>query len=1111
MVPLALKVIAVPKLSRSVQSTKSADYFVRQVKPESFGGNGMITKKPLSLATRCLLLLGFGVLPLVLAHAQTAAATLSGSVTDQNGAVVPGVNVTVLNTDTSLERQGTTNDEGYFAIPLLPPGRYVITARRDGFMVVQLAQVILNVGDQKSVQIKLTVGDVNETVNVSGEAPLISESPAVNTIIDRRLVGNLPLNGRSFNTLFELTPGVVLFNGNAQTGGVERDNFSINGQRADANYTTVDGVSANVGANLFAAPGQNESGSVMARNVQGGTSNLVSIDALQEFKIQTSSYAPEFGRTPGGQISIVTRSGTEKFSGTLFEYFRNDVLDANDWFNNANHLPKSPLRQNDFGGVLGGPLYFPHFGEGGRLFQRGRGKTFFFFSYEGLRLVQPTTSILDVPSLSVRQLAPASIKPFLSAFPLPNGPATSGGFATLAASYSVPSVLNATSIRIDHSASGKLSLFGRYNHAPSNTLTRNQGSLNFVFNTKQETDTITLGATLVSSAQMSNEFRVNYSDTRGASDFTQDSFGGGSPLPESALPFQYVPGKSTFVLILGGNQARFNFGQNNDNFQRQFNVIDNVSLLHGAHSLKFGVDYRRLLPIIGSPDYLMGVFFNAAAGPNDSPTPGTALSGITSFVQVGNLTAESFPAFTNFSLYGQDTWHPKQRLSLTYGIRWELNPPPTQGHGEPPFVVTGLENLRTVTLAPRGTQLYATTYGNFAPRFGISYQLSQRSGRETMLRAGVGIFYDLGYGSIAQAFTGIPYSKNVVLFAVPFPLSPDQSAPPSRTFSPPYSLIRGADPDLKLPRIYQLNLTLEQSLGANQKISAAYVAAVGRSLLRQEVIRTSILNPTFTELDITRNTGRSDYNALQLQFVRRLSRRFQALASYTWSKSLDNSSGDSLFSVASELIPPDVDRGPSDFDVRHAFSAAVSYDLPTISRSGAGRVLLDHWSLDLIARARSGLPVNVLAGFPSPRVLGAVGARPDLVPGVPLYLHDSAVAEETRINRSAFTTATIPKDATGTFLRQGTLGRNALRGFGASQLDLTFRREFGITERARLQFRAELFNIFNHPNFGKPVPTLSSGTFGVATQMLGRSLGGLSPLYQIGGPRSIQFALRLSF
>src|SRR4029453_6871554 len=242
----------------------------------------------------------------------------------------------------------------------------------------------------------MTLGDTLETLTVEAGAPLVNtESGAVSTVIDRTFVENLPLNGRSFQTLIALTPGVVL----TTATFAEQGQFSVNGQRPDANYFTVDGVSANFGVTGYIAMVETASGAAPAVSASGGTNSLVSVDAMEEFRIQTSSFAPEFGRTPGGQISIVTRSGTNAFHGTLSEYFRNDVLDARDWFVNFNSLAKPAERANDFGGVLGGPVR--------------KDKTFFFFSYEGLRLRQPSTQQTVVPDNQSRQLAPATMRPYL--------------------------------------------------------------------------------------------------------------------------------------------------------------------------------------------------------------------------------------------------------------------------------------------------------------------------------------------------------------------------------------------------------------------------------------------------------------------------------------------------------------------------------------------------------------------------------------------------------------------------------------------------------------------------------------------------------------------------
>src|SRR5215510_6601580 len=289
----------------------------------------MTRRNPLLFALRALLLVALCSLQFAATYAQSANATLSGTVADANGAVVPGTTVTATNVATTLKRQTVTNGEGFFTLPLLPPGTYTLRAEHEGFAQVLVENVVLNVGDQKTLQIKLKTGDVKEVVNVTAETPLINESPAVATIVDRQFVENMPLNGRSFQTLFRLTPGTVL---TKTAEAKEQGQFSVNGQRGDTNYFTIDGVSANISVSTGGGIGQANSGSLPGLSASGGTNSLVSVDALQEFKIQTSTYAPEFGRTPGGQISIVTRSGTNQFHGTLFDYFRNDVLDANDWF-----------------------------------------------------------------------------------------------------------------------------------------------------------------------------------------------------------------------------------------------------------------------------------------------------------------------------------------------------------------------------------------------------------------------------------------------------------------------------------------------------------------------------------------------------------------------------------------------------------------------------------------------------------------------------------------------------------------------------------------------------------------------------------------------------------
>jgi hypothetical protein len=348
----------------------------------------------------------------------------------------------------------------------------------------------------------------------------------------------------------------------------------------------------------------------------------------------------------------------------------------------------------------------------------------------------------------------------------------------------------------------------------------------------------------------------------------------------------------------------------------------------------------------------------------------------------------------------------------------------------------------------------------------------------------------------------------------PFPLSPDNADPPAITLNPPVSVIFVADPHLQLPRSYQWNIALEQPLGSRQSLSLTYVGATGRDLLR--VTHLSDVNPNFSNVVLTDNSATSDYNALQLKFQRPLSRGVEALVSYTFSHSIDNASTDAFTSstfgtyinTPSSLANPNIDRGDSDFDIRHSFTAGVTYNLPAPGAQKVTHAILGDWSLDGFILARSAPPVDIVAGvFFADGI--ALSPRPNVNPGIPLVLYGSQYAGGKIFNNAAFTAPPIGQ--------QGDFGRNVLRGFGAWQADLAFQRQFHVTEKLGLRFRAEFFNIFNHPNFGSPNNTLTSPLFGQSTQTLASSLGsggangGFNPLYQIGGPRSIQLALKLQF
>ncbi len=1044
----------------------------------------MTRQRPFSLiAVIVFLLTAFCLLPT--AFSQTATATLSGTVVDQNGAVVPNADITVENIGTALKRETTTNDEGYFTVPLLPPATYSVTAQRTGFMVTRLETVVLNVGDQKALIIQLKTGDVKETVVVTGEAPLINESPAVATIVDRQFVGNLPLNGRSFQSLITLTPGIVPVPSVTNvTGG-----FSVNGQRSSANAFTVDGVSANFSADALSIPGPHTSGNLPGLTASGTTQSLVSVDALQEFKVETSTYSAEYGRQPGGQISILTRSGTNHFHGSLFDYVRNDAFDANDWFGNANRQPKAKERQNDFGGTFSGPVLLPGY--------NGRNRTNFFFSYEGLRLRLPRFALTNVPTLALRQQAAAGVQPILNAFPKPNGRDLGNGFAEFVASYSDPSSLNATSLRIDHTLNNKLTLFGRYNQAPSESNER-RASYNLANVTSQrlKAKTLTIGVTALFSSRTNNEFRANYSENASTISISQDNFGEAIPSPRTVLiPTQYdsptaqgaalfsIPGFTTDFAVV-------NFVDNRSR-QRLFNLVDNFSHQIGAHNLRFGVDWRRLTPTWEVNAYQLVAYFFAPESVLNASPDGVALSAL----------VPTQPIYSNFSAYAQDKWSVSRRLTVHAGIRWEVNPPPGEANGNLSPAVDQIDNLATMRLVSPGTPLWKTTYNNFAPRVGVAYELNQTSGRETILRGGFGVYYDTGNDYASRTLNSYPFRGDQFLSGLVFPLLPSDVPPPpipilSGSLIPPYGTLHVFDPHLKLPYTLQWSAAIEKSLGKSQALTVSYVAAVGRRLLQATRLRPTSINPDFRFVFLTANRATSDYHSLQAQFQRRLSRGWQALLSYTWSHAIDDDS-----SSLGLFVPQ---RGNASFDIRHNFAAAITYDVPSYARSRPIGAIINGWSMDSSIHAYSAPPVDLSA---SSRVDPATGAlisvRPDLITGVPLYINDSTVPGGRRINAAAFS---FPLAGTN-----GNLGRNVVRGLPAWQVDVALRRQFKLSERLQLQFRAEAFNLFNHPNFGSVQTNISAGNFGQAQSMLNRSLGGLNQLYQLGGPRSFQFALKFLF
>jgi len=1050
------------------------------------------------------------------ALAQLETATISGQVVDPSGLSVAGAQVKLVDIDRDSSAGATTNGSGLYTFQSVRPGRYRMEVTAAGFKVVNVTGLIINVQDHIEQNFRLQIGSVAESVTVTAGAPLVNTTDAtVSTVVDRQFAENLPMNGRSFQTLIQLTPGVVLTNSSYASDG----QFSINGQRANSNYWMVDGVSANIGMSSNASASDTLSGSLGGFSAQGGTNSLVSVDAMQEFRIQTSTFAPEFGRTPGGQISIVTRSGTNQFHGSVFEYLRNDVLDANDWFSDNQGLPKAEERQNDFGGTLSGPIR--------------KNQTFFFFSYEGLRLRLPQSGATEVPDLTARQspdAAPA-VQLFLNAYPLPNGPellngGNPTGAAGFTASYSNRSTLDAASLRIDHKLNDKVALFGRYNYAPSELVARPGPGAGYALSVLSTngvgTQTATAGLTWTASSTLTNDLRANYSRVTSTQTYSLDNFGGAKPFDSSAvgLPSAYTSQNSqaTFGIYAADWTGVLTAGSSANNLQRQFNFVDSLSWQKGGHNLKFGADYRQLAPRLAPPSYNQQDYFFSLANAQAGSVDEAVIQGQTPVPLI----------FRNVSWFGQDTWRARPRLTVTYGLRWDVDFAPKTSSGPSLPTVVNFNNPSTLALAPAGTPVFDTRYGNVAPRVGLAYQIAQQSGWESVVRGGWGLFYDLATSQFQAAPSFYPFGSQAVLFGTPFPLDPN----PGGTGAPvPVSsqnpVVIAYDPMIRSPYTQEWNLAFEQSLGPAQSLSASYVGAMGRRLLVGESFTAP--NANIPQANLTGNYGTSDYDALQVQFQRRLSRGLQVLASFSWAHSIDTAStgagGITFADYYSREEGAQANRGPSSFDVRDSASVALTYNIPTPKINAFVDAMFQDWSVQNIFQARSAPPVDVNYYYLYTLETQTAGVRPNITPGIPLYLYGSQYPGGKAINGTPGAAGQCPdgSQSIGPFCppsanKQGDLGRDALRGFGAWQWDFAAHRDFSVGEKAKLQFRAELFNVLNHPNFGQPSGNLAVAGFGLSQQTLAQSLnsfnvgsGGFDPAYQFGGPRALQFALKVTF
>jgi len=992
-------------------------------------------------------------------------AEVSGIVKDSSGAAVPKAAITLLHQQSGIRRQAVSDEHGLYAIPAARPGGYRISVRKTGFQTSARTGIMLASGQHARFDFTLMVGPVEDSVNVNDRKPQQPPDDAsTGTVVGRRMVENLPNNGRSLLPLIEAAPGVVI----TPAGGGEVGQFSVNGQRSNANYMTVDGVSANFAVN-DGLPGQAPSGSTPVLTALGSMQTVVSVEALEEVHIHTSTTPAEYGRLPGGQISMTTRSGSNDFHGSAFEYLRNEKLDANDWFSNSAGLSRSPLRSNDFGASFGGPIW--------------KDKTFFFASFEGLNLRQPFTLRDSVPSNEFRQQAPPIVRDFLAAYPSPNGPATGADMAELTAPVTRRSELNASSLRLDHALNSRAQFFVRGYNTPSSA----QGSAASLYSQGQlnlGANGLTAGVNFTVSPRTLNDLRLGYATATARYGLVPAFNGSSNSNLWRILPPVTDPSVTNYEVQVYGLQPVVS-STDDRHTQTQWNVVDTLTHIRGKHEWKLGGDFRWILPTLESRPYSLFASFDSLA---------SLALGHMSQLTINHQDPLALSA-KNVSFFVQDTWRVRPNLTLNLGLRWEWNPPMTGREGDVLQPVLNIDTPANVQLAPGNTPLWNAKAGNFAPRAGIAWR--PIAGRNLVVRAGAGVYYDLGYGvAMSSLASSAPYFTSSTAYDTS--IFDPAGALRLPTGNPPYAQGFAYQPGFKLPSTLHWNVGIEQQLGRSAAISATYVSLTGNDLLRREWL--SNPNSTFTGVDVTTNGGESGYRALQLQVRSRMESSLQYLFSFNWARSIDNASKDSQLLPYGDAAARAADLGYSDFDIRSSWNASVSYE-PKWSKG---------WALDSIVRSRSAFPINVVTGTdPFQFGTGNYVLRPNLVSGVPIWIDDASAPGGRRLNSAAFA---FPNG-----YDQGDLARNSVRGFGFSQLDLSVRKEFKVKERASMLLRVEVFNAFNHANLSDPQASLSSAQFGQSQSMLSAGLGtggpanGLMPVYQIGGPRSVQASLRFRF
>jgi hypothetical protein len=984
-----------------------------------------------------------GAMPEAHAQAQTAG-EITGQVLDPSKAVIPNAAVTATNSATGALRKAQTDSQGHYALTNLPVGTYSITVEHEGFQQLKQTGVMLNVARTVTLSLTLAVGSVKQEVVVTSEAPIFDKTDAsTGTVLDNQEVGELPINGRDYARFSLLTPGAVF-----------RSNFiadlTFDGLHSVYNQFSIDGIDAS-----------RVDQSYMANGFERGARLLTgSLDTIEQFNVQTSDYSAEYGRAAGSYINIATKSGTNDFHGTAYDYFRNNILDARNFFATTGTVPE--FRFNDFGGNIGGPIR--------------KGKTFFFLNYEGSRQRIGITGSGTVPSALERSEVEATspqLTPILIMFPIGTS-ASADQFTDNYMTTQVSEVREDTaSVRLDQVFGTHDSAFVRVNMNDSDV----HGPLFGVSPSSLGVDNHQIVPVRTTNVAIHEEHVFSRSMVN---DFLAGIQRWGSQINEAEpLPLTTVVGYSVIPGTLGG------FLENNTSFQ----YGDTMSKVKGRHVLTWG-----------GTIYRIWVNANSTAEPTmQFNSPQEFVNDELSTVTIVNATPGNGVRATQIGLFVNDRFQVLPNLSLDLGLRYDIETVPHDSH-----YATRPYDTRTGTLGAPGDPYFAINNKDFGPRVGIAWSATQR----VVIRSGYGIYfqdYPVGFGSYYVPGNTVPGNITLLQQQIPnlsYPYDPflSQATPP-----PPN--VNGFP--WHKPDIYsnQWNLSIADQFAQNMSFQVTYVGNHGVSLQREEGINyfDPALgvrpNPNFGNITLQTDSGFSSYNALQISFIRHAGKAALSFqANYTFGHAIDDV-GDPAVSPSDpqNLNNIKAERGNGSGDVRQNFTFNLLYEVPLgeghrFLRSGLGSKLASGWRVSTLGILRTGIADTVYIGTNTFGNGDFINQRPDCVAGIDPYAHRQTNTDW--LNPAAFS---IP--AAGNF---GNCGRNTVYGPSFGNVDLSVLKETKLGESRNIEFRAEFFNIFNHPAFAQPDTTFGTPGFGEIFNTLGRTLGA-------GTSRQIQFALRFSF